>query len=98
MIKKKRIDFRCTSLEKAIIEKKAENTGLSTSEFCRASALGQKIRSKFTEEEMEVYKMMLKYHKNFTALSNLFKAKNPSLSNETKVLADQIKTILKKLQ
>ncbi|WCC43756.1 mobilization protein MbpA (plasmid) [Tenacibaculum finnmarkense] len=98
MIKKKRLELRCTALEKAIIKKKAENSGLSTSEFCRASALGQKIGSKFTDEEMEVYQTLHKFHKNFTALSNLFKAKNPSLSNETKVLADEIKQIIQKIK
>ncbi|MCH3886007.1 mobilization protein MbpA [Tenacibaculum aquimarinum] len=98
MNKKKSLKFRCTSLEKAIIEKKAENSGLSTSAFLRASALNQKISSKFTSEEMEVFQMLVKYHNNFSALSNLFKAKDPSLSNETKVLADEIKNHLKKLQ
>lgn len=98
MNRKKFLKFRCTSLEKALIKKKAANTGLSMSEFSRAAALGQKISSKFTPEELEVYQMLLKYHQNFTALTNLFKAKNPSLSNETKVLADEIKTILQKIK
>jgi hypothetical protein len=98
MNKKEFIKFRCTALEKAIIKKKAENSGLSLSEFSRAVALQQKINSKFTAEEMAIFEMLVKYHKNFTALSNLFKAKDPSLSNETKVLADEIKIHLKKLQ
>lgn len=98
MNKKYFIKYRCTGLEKAIIEKKAQNSGLSTSAFARSSALEQKVKSKFTDEELEVYQMLLKYHKNFTALSNLFKAKDPSLSNETRELALEIKKQLKKLQ
>jgi len=98
MNKKVFLKFRCTNLEKAIIKKKADNTGLSMSEFTRAAALNQRINSKFTEEEMEVFQMLLKYHKNFTALSNLFKAKDPSLSNLTQELALEIKKQLKKVQ
>lgn len=98
MNKKSIIKFRCTSLEKAIIEKKASHSGTSTSSFVRAAALDQKVTYRFTEEELEIFKMLLKYHKNFTALSNLFKAKDPSLSNEVKVLADEIKQHLKRLQ
>ena len=98
MNKKKRIELRCSSLEKAIIQKKAKKTGLTISEFCRASALGQKISSKFSDEEIEIFQMLTKYHNNFISLSNLFKTKNPSLSNETKILATEIKNILLKLQ
>jgi hypothetical protein len=98
MNKKVFLKFRCTNLEKAIIKKKAENTGLSMSEFARAAALGQTVKSKFTDEEFEIYQTLLKYHKNFTALSNLFKAKDPSLSNLNKELALEIKGVLKKLQ
>lgn len=96
-MKKEILKFRCTSLEKAIIKKKAENCGLSMSEFVRASSLNQKISSKFTDEEFDIYSTLLIYHKNFTALSNLFKAKDPSLSNEVRVLANEIKSILKKI-
>lgn len=97
MNKKKLIKFRCTSLEKALIQKKAENTGLSTSEFCRSSALGLHVKSKLTAEEIEIYKDLAKFHKNFMSLSNLFKEKDPSLSNETRLLAKEIKEHLQKL-
>lgn len=98
MNRKNFIKFRCTNLEKAIIKKKADNCGLSLSEFTRSTALQQKVSYKFTDEEMEIYQMLLKYHKNFTDISNLHKIRDPSVSNLTKELALEIKDILKKLQ
>lgn len=78
-MKKENIIFRCTGLEKAIIEKKAEHSGLSVSAYCRATALNQKIGYKLTAEEIEVYKMLVKYHNNFTAIGNLLRKKTPHL-------------------
>jgi len=98
MNKDKIIKFRVTGLEKLAIENRAKNTGLSISDFCRNSALGIKIKSKFTEEELEIYNSLTIFHKNFTALSNLFKRKDPSLSNENRELAKEIKAILNKLK
>lgn len=98
MNKKSLLKFRCSALEKAIIEKKAEKSGLSVSAYLRSAALEQKVNYRFTDEELEVYQMLLKYHKNFSSLSNLFKAKDPSLSNLTKELTFEIKNHLKKLQ
>jgi hypothetical protein len=80
MVKKELIKFRCTGLEKAIIEKKADNSGRSVSSFCRSSALGQKIGYKLTDEELEAYRTLATYHKNFTAISNLLKKKDSNLA------------------
>lgn len=98
MNKKVFLKFRCTRLEKAIIKKKAENSGLSMSEFARASSLGQKVGTKFTEEEMELYQMFVKYHNNFKSISNAMKTKNPSISDEVLFLADEMKKHLKKFK
>ncbi|HAO14451.1 MAG TPA: hypothetical protein DDY16_06730 [Tenacibaculum sp.] len=98
MNRNKLVKFRVTGLEKLAIENRAKNTGLSTSEFCRNTALGTTVKSKFTAEEFEVYNTLTIYHKNFTALSNLFKRKDPSLSNEVSLLAKQIKSHLDKIK
>lgn len=96
-MKKKRIELRLSSLEKAIIEKKAENSGLSVSEYCRRSALNQKIDSKLTSEELEVYKELHEYRRNFTLISNMFKVKDPDLAKAVQITAKKIEQHLKKL-
>lgn len=96
-MKKKRIELRLSSLEKAIIEKKAENSGLSVSEYCRRSTLNQKIDSKLTNEELEIYKELHEYRRNFTLISNMFKVKDPDLAKAVKVTAKKIEEHLKKL-
>lgn len=98
MKKKELIKFRCTVLEKAIIEKKAENAGTSISSFCRASALNQKIAYKLTAEELEVYKMLTQYHRNFTAISNLLKNKDSAFAKEVATTAREVKNHLQKFK
>jgi sulfur relay (sulfurtransferase) DsrC/TusE family protein len=98
MNRKSFLKFRVTPLEKLVIKKKAENSGLSMSEFARASVLGQKISSKLTEDEIEIYKDLVKFHNNFQSISNAMKARSPSISNEVLLLADEMKKHLKKFQ
>lgn len=98
MKKKELIIFRCTSLEKAIIEKKSVNSGQSVSSFVRSAALGQKIGYKLTDEELEIYRMLTKYHNNFVSISNLLKKKDSAFAKEIKSTADEIKNHLKKLR
>lgn len=90
------IKFRVTLLEKKVIENKAAHAGLNTAEFCRSTALNKKIGYRLTEEEIEAYKMLQKYHRNFTAISNMFKKKDANLSRNCKILADEIRGHLKK--
>ena len=98
MNKKKRIELRVTTLEKKIIEKKAENSGLNTSEYCRNAALGKKINTKLTIEELEVYKDLTKYHNNFTAISNLLKKKDSKFYKEVQEVTKLIKQHLTKFK
>ena len=95
-MKKKRIELRLSSLEKAIIEKKAENSGLSVSEYCRRSALNQKIDYKLTNEELEVYKGLHEYKRNFTLIKNMFKERNPDLVQVVQSTANKIEQHLKR--
>lgn len=98
MNKKELVKFRCTGLEKAVLQKKADNAGQSLSSFVRSSALGQKIGYKLTDEELEAYRTLATYHKNFTAISNLLKKKDSNFAKEVMRTADEIKRTLKKFQ
>ena len=67
------IKFRVTKLEQAIIKKKAKDSGIAVSELLRRLALGYKLTSKLSPEEIEVYKTLANFSSNFTRISNLFK-------------------------
>jgi len=98
MKKKELIKFRCTALEKAIIEKKAEKSGQSVSSFCRSSALGQKIAYKLTDEEIEAYQILTQFHNNFASISNLLKNKDKAFAKEVATTASEVKRHLQKFQ
>jgi len=89
-MKKTYIKFRCSIYEKKLLKKRAERAGLSLSEYCRSSAFGNPIVERFTGEQLECYKTLVKYKNNFTSISNMFKKRNPKLANKVEQLADEI--------
>lgn len=95
-MKKQKIEFRVSSLDKAIIEKKAEHSGLSVSEYVRRSALNQKIDYKFTDRELEAYQDLHQFRRNFVLIRNMFKVKDPELASKVKETAQLIEKELKK--
>lgn len=97
-MKKQSIKFRCSSLEKEIIKKKASNSGLTISEYCRAIALNQKIGFKLTDEELEIYKTLIKYHNNFVQISNLLKKKDSGFAKKIMEVVNEIKCHLNKFK
>ena len=89
-MKKERIEFRVTKLEKKLIEKKAKNSGLSTSDYCRRTALNRELNFRLSDEEIEIYKDLTKYKTNFSRLSNLIKVKHPKTNEYILRLAKEI--------
>ena len=90
-MKKEKIEFRCTRLEKKIFKKKANLAGLTLSEFCRKSVNEQKIINRLTEQEITFYKMLIKYSNNFTSIGNMVKNKDPNLSKEVYKIVKEFK-------
>lgn len=90
-MKKEKIEFRCSRFEKKLFKKKAELAGLTLSEFCRKSVSEQKTIERLTDEQIEVYKMLVKYSNNFTAIGNMYRNRDPNLSKEVYKIAKQIK-------
>ena len=82
MNKKEVIKFRVTPLEKAVIQKKADNSGLKVSAYCRNTSLGRKIGYRLTEEELEAYRDLSKFRADFIRLANFFRTKNPELEKQ----------------
>ena len=62
------IKFRCSLYEKKILKVKARKCGLTLSEYFRRVALEQKITERLTDEQIDIYKMLIKYHNNFKSI------------------------------
>tara|TARA_R110001592_G_scaffold11913_1_gene57943 strand:+ start:580 stop:1098 length:519 start_codon:yes stop_codon:yes gene_type:complete len=92
------VKFRCSIYEKKLLKVKAKRSGLTLSEYIRRSLFEMEITERFTEEHIELYKMLIKYHNNFKSIGNMFKKRNPKLMQTVYDLADEIKTHLKRFQ
>ncbi|MEN3322202.1 mobilization protein MbpA [Mariniflexile soesokkakense] len=92
------VKFRCSVYEKKLLKVKSKRSGLTLSEYIRRSLFEQEITERFTEEHINIYKMLIKYHNNFKSIGNMYKKRNPKLTQEVYELANQIKAHLKKFQ
>lgn len=92
------VKFRCSIYEKKLLKIKATKCRLSVSEFIRRSLFEKEIIERFTQEHIELYKMLLKYHNNFKSIGNMYRKRNPNLAKEVYDLANEIKIHLKKFQ
>jgi hypothetical protein len=92
------VKFRCSIYEKKLLNIKAKRSGLTLSEYIRRSLFDKEITERFTNQHIELYKMLIKYHNNFKSIGNMFKKRNPKLMQEVYDLANDIKTHLKKFQ
>jgi len=70
---------------------KARKSGLSISEYCRRAAFDDRIIERLTEDQIEMYKMLIDYQNNFVRIGNMFKKRNPKLAEEVTRLAREIK-------
>ena len=92
------VKFRCSVYEKKLLKIKAKRSGLTLSEYVRRSLFEKEITERFTEEHIELYKMLIKYHNNFKSIGNMYKKRNPKLTETVYGLANEIKGHLKKFQ
>ena len=92
------VKFRCSVYEKKLLKVKAKSCGLTLSEYIRRSLFEKEITERFTDEHIELYKMLIKYHNNFKSIGNMYRKRNPKLTETVYDLANQIKTHLKKFQ
>tara|TARA_R110002033_G_C3896879_1_gene239614 strand:+ start:735 stop:1328 length:594 start_codon:yes stop_codon:yes gene_type:complete len=95
-VKDQIIKFRCSTYEKKLLIVKVKRSGLTLSEYFRRIAFEQQIVERLSDDEIEIYQMLVKYHNNFKAISNLVKKKNPDLSSTVLELANELKFHLKK--
>ncbi|MCG6191544.1 plasmid mobilization protein [Maribellus maritimus] len=96
------ISFRVSYTEKKAIILAARAVNLSTSEFARRAALNMKVTLRFSSEELEIYKNLHTYHRNFKAIGNLVKSdyfkKNDTILLELEEVISLIKAHLEKFE
>jgi hypothetical protein len=90
------IKFRCTAFEKKLLKNRAKRCGLTLSEYFRRIAFDKKLTERLTDEEITIYRALLKFHNNFKAIGNMYRKRNPHLTEKVYWLADEIKEHLKK--
>ncbi|MCR9229246.1 MAG: hypothetical protein NXH90_17630 [Flavobacteriaceae bacterium] len=90
-MKKEFVQFRCSVYEKKLLKVKVRKSGLSISEYCRRAAFEGRIVERMTDEQIEAYKLFVKYQRNFSLITNMFRKRNPRLAEETAQLAKEIR-------
>ena len=92
------VKFRCSIYEKKLLNIKASRCGLSLSAYIRRSVFEKEITERFTEEHIQLYKMLIKYHNNFKAIGNMYRKRDPKLTEAVYDIANEIKEHLKNFQ
>ncbi|MGB6152026.1 MAG: mobilization protein MbpA [Pricia sp.] len=90
-MKRTYIKFRCSIYEQKLLKKRAERADMSLSEYCRSSAFGNSVVERLTEEQLEHYRMLIRYSNSFTRIGNMFKKRDPLLAREVRELAEEIR-------
>ncbi|KAA2219035.1 MULTISPECIES: mobilization protein MbpA [Maribacter] len=93
-MKKEFVQFRCSIYEKKLLRVKADRSGLSISEYCRRAAFDDRIIERLTQEQIALYKMLTRYETNFKRIGNMYRKRNPRLSEEVIKLSNEIRTHL----
>jgi hypothetical protein len=100
MFKAKRvfIKFRCSVYEKKLLVVKAKRSGLTLSEYIRRVASEKDIKERLSEDHLEIYRTLVKFHNNFKYIGNMFRKKDARLSEKVYMLAEEIKLHLEKIE
>lgn len=90
-MKKEFVQFRCSIYEKKLLKIKAKKSGLSISEYCRRAAFNIRIVERFSDDQIDVYKLLVQYQINFKRIGNMYRKRNPKLADEVIQLANEIR-------
>ncbi len=93
-MKKEFVQFRCSIYEKKLLKVKAKKSGLSISEYCRRAAFNDRIIERLSGEQIETYKMLVRYEINFKRIGNMYRKRDPKLAEEVVQLASEIRNHL----
>ena len=91
MNKKERFEIRLTAVEKRVIENRANKAGIKPSEFMRNSVLEKVIKTKLSEEELDILKNLFEIGNDLRS----FKYKEPSkMDEELDKIIEDLKDII----
>ena len=90
-MKREFVQFRCSVFEKKLLKVRAKKSGLSISEYCRRAAFDDRIIERLSEDQIEAYKLLVQYQNNFKRIGNMFRKRNPKLTDEVTQLAKEIR-------
>ncbi len=90
-MKREFVQFRCSIYEKKLLKIKAKKSGLSISEYCRRAAFDYRIIERLSDDQINVYKLLVQYQVNFKRIGNMYRKRNPKLANEVVQLANEIR-------
>lgn len=93
-MKKEFVQFRCSIYEKKLLKVKSKKSGLSISEYCRRAAFNDRIIECLSGEQIETYKMLVRYEINFKRIGNMYRKRDPKLADEVVQLASEIRNHL----
>ena len=96
-LRNSRLVFRVYSLEKKAIELAADKSGLTISDYVRQCCLGQTIHARSSQEELDLYRLLVEYRNNFSRISNLMKGRE-DITIELKQVINSIDNHLKKFK
>lgn len=71
------VKFRCTVMEKKLLINRAKNSGLTLSEYFTRVAFEKKITERLTEDEIEIYKTLVRFHNNFKSIGEYVQKTEP---------------------
>lgn len=89
--KKERFEIRLTAIEKRVIENRASKAGIKPSEFVRNSVLEKVIKTKLSDEELDILKNLFEIGNELRSL----KSKEPSkINEEIEKIIEDLKNII----
>ena len=93
-VRRQPIHIGCTLYEKKLLKLKAKRSRLSVSEFCLRAVFQVEIKERLSDEHIEIYKTLVRFHNNLKATGNMFRKSDPELTKSVNLLANQIKVLL----
>lgn len=94
MKRSKRIQLRVTALEHARYMKVAKENRISLAEFIRKKLDGQHLDPKLSNKDLDLMKKLLIESNRWQSISNLFKKRDPKISEEVRVLIKELREII----
>lgn len=95
--RKPKIDFRVTELEKDLIVAKADECGLTTSDYVRQVVLGYQPKARLTEDQVTLLQDVRKIRYDLQQMSNFFSREDSASWRATHYYLDKAIAKLKPL-